>query len=219
NLLLHGALGLEALAIAEDTGHRAHATAIAIAHDGIASLEIPVDFDRVPALGVADVVDRDVIMLAPEEWHVGKGRAVARDRAGAGLALPLGDDPMLDPDEAATARVRPSRGIADRIDARGRRLEMSIDDDTVVNPESGLFGERNRRSHADARDDEVGGDPCAVLENHCSRGNTARRLSEVEDDAVLFVDGADEITELRAQHTLERAPLRGDDMHFDVPGA
>src|SRR5262245_43965483 len=158
-------------------------------------------------------------MLAQGEWHVGKGRPGAHVRPVASLGLPLGDDPMHYPDEAATARVPPSRGIADRIDARGRRLEMSVDDDTVVNLESGLFGERNRRSHADARDDEVRGDPCAVLENYCSRGNTARRLSEVEDDAVLFVDGADEITELRAQHTLERAPLRGDDMHFDVPGA
>src|SRR5262249_56479826 len=124
-----------------------------------------------------------------------------------------GDDRMVDADEGAAAGGGASGGIADRIDARGRRLEMSIDDDTVVNLESGLFGERNRRSHADARDDEVRGDPCAVLENHCSRGNTARRLSEVEDDAVLFVDGSDEITELRAQHTLERAPLWGDDMH------
>ena len=33
---------------------------------------------------------------------------------------------------------------------------------------------------------------------------------------MLFVQRADEVTELRSEHPFERALLRRDDMHFDI---
>ena len=41
----------------------------------------------------------------------------------------------------------------------------------------------------------------------------------MEDDAVLLVQRADEIAELRSEHAFERALLRRDDMHLDVARA
>src|SRR5439155_1508426 len=43
--------------------------------------------------------------------------------------------------------------------------------------------------------------------------------AEVEDDAVLLVEDANDITELGAQHALEWAPPRRDHVHVDLPGA
>ena len=45
---------------------------------------------------MADVVDRDVLVLAPEERDRGIALAAAEQVARGRLALPLGDDPVLD---------------------------------------------------------------------------------------------------------------------------
>jgi hypothetical protein len=38
-----------------------------VSHSTIVSVEAPVNFDCVPTLGMADVIDGDIVMLAPEE--------------------------------------------------------------------------------------------------------------------------------------------------------
>ena len=41
----------------------------------------------------------------------------------------------------------------------------------------------------------------------------------MEDDAVLFMQGAHEVAHLRSEHALHRPLLRGHDMDLDVAGA
>ena len=67
----------------------------------------------------------------------------------------------------------------------------------------GLLGEREPRPHADADDHQVGLERAAALERHALAIDGARRVLEVEDDAVLLVQRADEVADLRRR---ERAP-------------
>src|SRR6185503_540408 len=103
---------LEVLPVAKDARHSKNPTPRPIAHAHVVLLEVAVYLDRVPALGMAHVVDGDVVVLAPEEWHIGEWCALADAGAGDGLDLPLGQPPVLDTHETTAARVWPSRGVA-----------------------------------------------------------------------------------------------------------
>lgn len=119
---------------------------------------------------------------------------------------------MFDPHEGAAARIRPARGIADRKHAFGRRLEVRVHDNALVDLESSLFGECGCRS--DAGDDGIRVEPLATLEHYSPRHKAARRPPEVEYDAVLLVQGPNELTELRPRHALERTPVGRNYMHL-----
>src|SRR6202040_3371433 len=67
---LHRDLRLQAGAVAIDRGNGEHAPAAAIAQQAIARRDVALDRDVVPRLGMADIVDRHVVMLAPEERHL-----------------------------------------------------------------------------------------------------------------------------------------------------
>src|SRR5690242_13909794 len=140
NLALHGQLRLEVLPVAKDACHGKNPTPRPIAHAPVVLLEAAVDLDGLPALGMAYVVDGDVVVLAPEEWHVGEGRTLADDGASDGLALPLGQHPVLDAHEAAAARVWPSRSVADRKDPLGGGLQIRVHDNPLLDPQSRLLG-------------------------------------------------------------------------------
>ena len=59
--------GFQALPVAEDGSDREHVAAAAVAQDAVLGRDIAFDRELVPFLGVADIVDRDVVVLAPEE--------------------------------------------------------------------------------------------------------------------------------------------------------
>ena len=58
-----------------------------------------------------------------------------------------------------------------------------------------------------------------LVEFHRRAVDAARRVLEVENDAVLLMQGADEVAHLRAQDPLHRPFVRRHDMNFDVAGA
>jgi hypothetical protein len=133
---------------------RQHSAPYPIAHAAVVPLEAPVDLDGLPGLSMAHVVDGDVV-LTPEERNIGEGRALTDDGARDRLVLPLGNHPVLDAHEAATAWVWPARGVADGKDPLACCLEVRVYDDALLDPQSCLLGEARRRSHADARDDQI----------------------------------------------------------------
>jgi hypothetical protein len=47
---------------------------------------------------MTDIVDGDIVMLAPEKRHRGEGQGVPQHIESRGLSLALGDDPVLDAD-------------------------------------------------------------------------------------------------------------------------
>jgi hypothetical protein len=56
-----------------------------------------------------------------------------------GLALPLGDDPVLDPDVLAAVRIGPARNVAGREESGRARFEKGVHDQSAVEPQTGLL--------------------------------------------------------------------------------
>ena len=99
----HRRLLPEALHVPIDRCDRERAPAALETHEGVLSLEVAVDRERVPHFGVADIVDRGVVVLAPEERDRRELLALPEQVERRGLALALGDD------SAASLGTRPGR--------------------------------------------------------------------------------------------------------------
>src|SRR3546814_6383001 len=96
-------------------------------HGAIVRGGIAVDLDPIPSFGMADVVDHDVVMLAPEEGDRREAFSPAEHVACRRRTLPIGDSPMLEADIVAGLGVGPARDIACREDARRARFEEGVD--------------------------------------------------------------------------------------------
>jgi len=73
---------------------------------------------------VADVVDMEIEMVAPEKWWHCEWLARPEDVTRRGLTLPLPHDPVLNPN-AARARVRPVCDVTGRKDPGDARFRNS----------------------------------------------------------------------------------------------
>src|SRR5581483_4706227 len=69
-IVFQPSLGVQALGVAEDGRQRHQLGAGEEAHRAVARLGVAVELDAVPTGAVPDVVDADVVVLAPEERHV-----------------------------------------------------------------------------------------------------------------------------------------------------
>src|SRR5690606_24889208 len=110
-------------------------------------------------------VDRDVVVLAPEERRIGERLVVTEDVPGRLLTLTLGVDPVLHPD---TLAVR--AGIAGDVtcgpDVRVAGSQPVVDEHSPIDVQPRLFGEPDSGNHPDAHDDEVGGHGRAIVQHH-----------------------------------------------------
>src|SRR5271155_3970260 len=146
--LLEIHLGFEALSVAEDRGRGEGLSVSLVSKEAILLGDIALDRDLVPSLGMADVVDRDVVMLAPEEGSRRERRPVADHIERGDLALALRDNPMLDPNRLATDRIWPTRDIA-RGEYTGRaRFEIGVDNDAPIHFEPCRLGKSDTRADA-----------------------------------------------------------------------
>ena len=126
---------------------------------------------------------------------------------------------MLDADALAGMRVGPARNIACGVDAGDAGFQIDIDGDAAVDRKPGLLGQSKARAHADADHDEIGLDHAAAFQRRAFAVDRGHGIAEMKDDAVLFMQGADEVAHLRPQHALHRPLLQPDDVNFDIPGA
>jgi hypothetical protein len=208
----HRQFSLQACKIAIDRGDGEHAAPALVFQQAIFCRDIAVDRNLVPLFGVADVIDRHVVMLAPEKWHRVERLALSQHIARGGLALALRHHPMLNADVFFRVRIGPARDIARGVDAGDAGLEISIHRDAAVERETGLFRQRQPRTHPDADDHHIGFEHAAALERRALAVDPDHGIAEMEDDAVLFVQRAHEIAHLRAEHALHRPLLGCDDM-------
>src|SRR5581483_10048547 len=86
----------------------------------------------------------------------------------------------------------------------------------LIDFEPGPAGQGNGRAHTNPRHDEIGRETLTVLQHHMTPLQLTRRLAEMEDHAVGFVERPNEVAELDAEHALEGARARSDDVHFDA---
>src|SRR5262249_3988038 len=179
-----------------------------VTHDAVALHHVALDVDGVPFLSVPDIVDRHVVVLAPEErcrpeWCFHAHHVERRD-----LPLPLGDDPVLDANALTRNGIGPTRDIAGRVDARRARLHEFVHCHALVDREARAFGECKARAHAYSDHHEIGFERAAALERHALAFDRGKGILEMEFDAMLFVQRTDEIAELRPEYAFERTLLR-----------
>src|SRR4249920_3375329 len=101
SLLLHRHAGFKALLIAVNRGNRQNPAVALVADDTVALRHVTLDVDAVPLFRVANIVDRHIIVLAPEERRRTEGRRHAYHVESRDLSLALGDHPVLDTDAFA----------------------------------------------------------------------------------------------------------------------
>src|SRR5215510_4086669 len=88
---------------------------------------VAVGHDPIPVLGVADVVDGDVVVCAPEERHEGEPLVRPQDVASRGLAHAFGDNPVFDANSLASMWIRPARDVSRRKNTGCAGLEVFVD--------------------------------------------------------------------------------------------
>src|SRR3954468_5716904 len=98
---LHSKFRFQAVEIPIDRGNREHAVTALVCHRTILRLKRTVYFNGIPILRMADIVNGDVIMLAPEKRHRIKTLTPAEHVSRRHLALALRHDPMFNADTLA----------------------------------------------------------------------------------------------------------------------
>src|SRR5262245_52320187 len=162
-----------------------------------------------------DVVDRRVVVLAPKERNLGKSLPLAENVARSRLTLPLGHDPMLDPQVLAGVGIGPPRDVAGGKDSRHTGFKVFIHRDAAVDLKAGTLGQLDSRPHPDADDDEVARQCRAAFELDVPAIDRGCRLLEMEYDTVLLVNRAYEIAKPAPEHAFQRPALRCHDMNLD----
>jgi hypothetical protein len=82
------------------------------ADEAIPMSEIALDKRLVPCLRMADIADRKVEMLRPEEWDHHKRLVFTQHIRGRNLALPLSDNPMFNANVLASMGIGPASNVA-----------------------------------------------------------------------------------------------------------
>src|SRR5262245_66480110 len=99
-----------------------------------------------------DVVDRHVVVLAPEERNFGKSLLLAENVARCRLTLPLGHDPMLDSQILAGMGLGPSRDVAGGNDSRHAGFYVFVHRDPAIEFETGALNELGSRPRPNNED-------------------------------------------------------------------
>src|SRR5262245_51243667 len=168
---------------------------------------------------MADIVDRDVVVLTPEEGDCIKFLTVAEHVESRGLALALGYHPVLEAYHLAEMGIGPPRDVAGGEDRGLGGLEIGVHGDAAVGSEPRGFSERDPWAHANSGDHEISFEPAAALELHLLAVDASRHVFEVENHAVLLVQRADEIAHLRPENPLHRPLVRRPHMDPQSAGA
>ena len=164
---------------------------------------------------MANIVDDDVVMLAPKKRNGREGFSSSEHVERRGLALPFGDVPMFNPNAGAAVTIGPTRNIARREYSWSAGLQKLVDDDAAIDGEAGRFRKFKARTHADAADDEIRLQLVAASECHATLVNRRRDILEMKDYAALLMQVTHKIADPQAECALHWPLLRRDDMDFD----
>ena len=205
----------EAPEVASDGQRRELAAAPPIANRRVAVADATIDLDPVPLPRMADMGQGQIVLPRPKERNRVEPFADAQDIAGRRLALPFGNNPMLDTYSLTGQRVGPAGDVAGGPDAGNTGFQITVDRDAVVDGDSGRFGENGQCPHPDADDDEIGVESLAAMkaDTPCvvSRGGP----TEMKLDAVLLMDPAYQLADLGPKYGFHRARLGGHDVDVE----
>ena len=162
-------------------------------------------------LGMADIVDRDIVVLAPEERHGGRtSRACPSMLRAAVWPWRSATTQCSTRMAVAAVRIGPARDIAGREDARHAGFEVRHSPTMPRSTASPACSARAiARAHADAGHDEIRFEPAATRQaSPAPHRCRSPSCPEVEDDAVLLVQRTHEIAHLRPEDALHAAAPR-----------
>src|SRR5438132_223224 len=212
----HGNFAGQRLNITTDGGDGDNLAVLLVADQTIAIGNAPVDFDRVPRPGVADIADGYVVVLAPEERNAREGLPKAEHVLRRDLPLALRHDPMFDAPRFSRVQVEPLSDVASSEYAGHIRLEEFVHEHTLFHCDARIGGQRDARLHASANDDKIGIDRAAVAQRNRPGGYPFGRGAQMENDAVLFMQRTDECAEFRTDDCSKRIGLRRDNVDRDA---
>ena len=154
---------------------------------------------------MSNIVDRNVVVLTPEERDRGKFLTEAKHIERCRLALALGSNPVLDANSLPAMEVRPACNVSSRENSWHARFEIGIDDNTAINSKSSAFGEPSARARGDH---EIRLKRAAAFKLHLLAVYGVCRVLEVGKSTVFLMERAHEVAYLLAENTLHRSFLR-----------
>ena len=154
-------------------------------------------------------------MLAPEERHGIERLAITQHVPCCRLPLALRDDPVFHAHRFPRVGIGPPRDVAGGEHAGRARFEIGVDLDAAIDGQARALREIERGPHADADDDEIGGERGRVAQRDLVAGHAAYRPAEVKRHPVRLVHVADEAADVRPHHAFQRHALGRDDIDVD----
>ena len=112
---------------------------------------------------MADIVDWNVIVLAPKEGNGGKFLAMPDHVECGGLSLTLCDNPVFDPNVVARVRVGPACNVTSGKYPFRARFETGVHDDPAIDGDSGFHSEISSRTDTYASNHKITVEGTAVL--------------------------------------------------------
>jgi hypothetical protein len=104
------------------------------------------------------------------------------------------------------------------VDIRVVGAQRSVDDDSVVDGQTGVLGELGTGARTDADDHRVGRDVAAALGRHgrdsLGPAESCHARADPDVDAVPAVQLGEKSTHLRAERGIQRCRIRLDDGHI-----
>jgi hypothetical protein len=168
---------------------------------------------------MTDIVDGNIVVLTPDKRNVGESLSSPEDVEGRCLTLTFRHDPVLSTNAIAGVRVRPARNVTGREYPWRARFEIGVHDDSPVHLEAGRLCELDAGKDADPRDDEIGLKGASALQPYLSTLNSACRLLQMKDNAMLFMERPHQSTQIGAKNSLHRSFFRRHHMDFDFSRA
>src|SRR5947208_14623210 len=120
---------------------------------------------------MTDVVDSDIIVLAPEKRYSLESLAHSQHILSGGLPLALGDNPVFHADPLPGMGVRPARRIARGKDSGSTGFKVLIDQDSAIHCQTRSLRQHNRRPHANSQYEEVSLDRPSATQLHLLRSD------------------------------------------------
>ena len=113
-------------------------------------------------------------------------------------------------------RIGPACDIARCVNSGNAGFEIGIHGNSALQCKTGLLGQAEPRTHADADDHNVGLQYTAAFERRALAVVGDHGISEMEDDAVLFVQRSHEVPHFGPKHALHRSLLGRNDVDLDI---
>jgi Polyketide cyclase / dehydrase and lipid transport len=121
----------------------------------VPSFDRTIDLQRIPGLSMTHIQHLRIVVRAPEKRH-GVERLVPTNHVTRrSLALPFGDNPVLDANILACVGIGPTCNVACRKDPRNASPQIPVEDDAAVQRNPRLFRKSERRPYADTHDNQV----------------------------------------------------------------